>query len=49
MRPPTTGMRRAFRRGTGTPVAVRVIRTDEESVIAASTMRVLGLESTQER
>jgi acetate kinase len=30
---------------SGAPVTVRVIHTDEESVIAASTARVLGLES----
>jgi len=41
--------RHAPRISTGTgSVAVRVIRTDEESVIATSSMRVLGLESTQE-
>jgi acetate kinase len=41
--------RHAQRISTGTgAVAVRVIRTDEESVIATSSMRVLGLESTQE-
>ena len=41
--------RHAPRISTGTgSVAVRVIRTDEESVIATSSLRVLGLESTQE-
>jgi len=32
--------------GTGSSVTVRVIRTDEESVIAALTIPLLGLEST---
>jgi acetate kinase len=33
---------------SGSPVTVRVIRTDEESVIAAASIRLMGLEPTQE-
>jgi acetate kinase len=43
---PAANGRHAERISTGTgPVAVRVIRTDEESVIAASSIRLLGFES----
>ncbi len=34
--------------GTGYSVTVRVIRTDEESVIAASSIRLLGIDTALE-